>query len=148
MNKCIQPWGVWGEELEFFIFCYPWNFCVLCFLGNEVWPVLQSSQLLGTCHISGIWTGGCPVVLFWSLQLTCSSSLIPLPTGTPLWLQCLLLSVENTADRWSCCKFLLDLWQREWSVKAIVTLGSTRLGCFWYLLSAALHCYLNTLPVH
>lgn len=30
----------------------------------------------------------------------------------------------------------------------LVTLGSARLGCFRYLLSTALHCNPNTLPVH
>lgn len=28
----------------------------------------------------------------------------------------------SLAGRWSCCKFLLDLWQREWLVKAITLL--------------------------
>lgn len=40
---------------------YPWNFHVLCFLGNEVCPVFKSNNYFwGVAPISGIWMGVVP----------------------------------------------------------------------------------------
>lgn len=63
-------------------------------------------------------------------------SLLPVTSGNSSGSLSLLLSIVITAGKWSCCKFLLDLWQRsdQWRPVSPVLCEARVLAVCWSLL--------------
>lgn len=69
-----------------------------------------------------------------------------LPLGTPLFLASQFAAYSGgSAGRMAVLQFFLDLWQKGVSKEDH---HSPKAGCSWYVLSTALHCSRNPLPVH
>lgn len=127
---------------------YPWNFCVLCLSGNEVCSVFKSNNYFwGLAHISGIWMGVCvPFCCLLSLHLTCFSASLA-HWGLLFGSLKLLLRVE-VQQQVIMLQVLFGPLTKGVISEGHRYLGICKAGCFGYLLSTALHCYQNTLPVH
>ena len=136
----FQAWDVWVKELDFHWAFLWWFFqlsliilCTVCFfLEMRCVQFLNLTTTFGDLPTSlGFEWGLCPVLL--SFKFTFNMFLFSAPLahwGLLFGSLKFAASRGSSAGRWSYCKFFLDLWQREWSVKATTPLGSARLGVF------------------